>query len=183
MEYRIKRSSGTTRTACDQMKIGKASPDQQKCCLDLLKPCKDWNSCAFSSVLAKYPQRASGATTTVTIGASHNHANKRCVSASVGSCPSDAGDKGKRVNSDPWGDRFAITVEGGKVCARRLDNPGGWGMNLQIKCQASLAEVSVTAGDVVELEDARSDVFGNSSNNISGEMQPSSLDEAITGKR
>jgi len=51
-------------------------------------------------------------------------------------CPSNAGNKGIRVNGD-WrhaGDRFKITTEGKKVCARRLDSGGGWGMKLAITC-------------------------------------------------
>jgi len=47
------------------------------------------------------------------------------------------------VNSHQAGDTFDITVESGKVCAKRTDSGGGWGMNLQINCEAA-AQLTVS---------------------------------------
>jgi len=70
----------------------------------------------------------------VTIGRSST--NKKCVTKPNTVCPSDAGDKGKRVNQDFANarDSFDITGEGNSICARRKDSNGGWGMNLQLQC-------------------------------------------------
>jgi len=64
--------------------------------------------------------------------------NTRCVSDPGLVCPSDAGHPGKRLNTDfsHAPDRFDITSGSGKICARRLDTGGGWGMNLKIGCTA-----------------------------------------------
>jgi len=53
-------------------------------------------------------------------------------------CKVDAGNRYKRKNRDHWnaGDRFRITTSGGRVCARRLDSRGGWGMRLEINCKS-----------------------------------------------
>merc|ERR1719446_330086 len=67
--------------------------------------------------------------------------NRRCVDApSPVACAVNAGNRGKRVNTDyrNAGDAFEIAMEGRQVCARRLDRTDlGWGMNLQIKCPAA----------------------------------------------
>jgi len=70
----------------------------------------------------------------VTIGKSSS--NTKCVSDPGVACPSDAGDKGKRLNTDfsHASDRFNITSATGQVCAKRLDQSHGWGMNLKIGC-------------------------------------------------
>jgi hypothetical protein len=54
MERRVADASGTAKTACNNLNSGTASPDEKKCCLGLLQPCKDWNSCAFDSVASQY---------------------------------------------------------------------------------------------------------------------------------
>jgi predicted Rdx family selenoprotein len=71
----------------------------------------------------------------VMIGRSRS--NSRCVNApGPVACAVDAGDKGRRINSDHSGagDSFEVQVDGNKVCARRKDSRGGWGMNLKIRC-------------------------------------------------
>ncbi|CAE7659253.1 unnamed protein product [Symbiodinium necroappetens] len=72
----------------------------------------------------------------VNIGSSSH--NSKCVTASKSVlCASWAGNHGMRLNTDGgWGDAFAITSSGSRVCARRTDQTGGWGMNLQIDCEA-----------------------------------------------
>jgi len=63
-------------------------------------------------------------------------ANTKCLDAPLVTCSSDAGNKGKRVNSHPAGDSFNIQVsQWGRVCATRLDYSGGWGMDLVIRCK------------------------------------------------
>jgi len=71
----------------------------------------------------------------ITIGRSGR--NKKCAHGPGFRCPSNAGNRGKRVNSDyrNAGDRFRFTYTQNKVCAHRLDARHGWGMNLQIMCK------------------------------------------------
>merc|ERR1719183_2962104 len=73
------------------------------------------------------------------IGASRS--NTRCVNVSKrtrvtcnticyrGSC---------RVNRDFWGagDRFRMSWSRGRLCAKRIDSRGGWGMRLRVKCRS-----------------------------------------------
>jgi len=70
----------------------------------------------------------------VYIGASNG--NKRCVSYTDMECPSNAGNKGIKLNSDyrHANDRFKITTTSSKVCAKRVDSGGGWGQRLTIGC-------------------------------------------------
>jgi len=72
---------------------------------------------------------------TVYIGSSGGK-NKKCVSFTDMECPSNAGDKGIKVNQDykNANDRFKITSTSKKVCAKRVDNGGGWGQKLAITC-------------------------------------------------
>jgi len=77
----------------------------------------------------------------VTIGASRG--NKKCVWMPNTICPDDAGNKGKRLNTDypDAKDTFDITHENqGDICARRTDSTNGWGMNLQLKCAPGLPQ-------------------------------------------
>jgi len=67
--------------------------------------------------------------------------NTRCTSVSrnmVYSCPTYCYRHRCRVNRDFWnaGDRFRISWRKGRLCARRLDSRGGWGMRLKIRCTA-----------------------------------------------
>jgi len=73
-------------------------------------------------------------TMTLTIGQSSS--NKQCVTEGTADCDADAGNRGNRINPDNSGakDRFRITKENGKICAQRLDESHGWGMNLQLQC-------------------------------------------------
>jgi len=93
---------------------------------------------------------------TVTIGGS-NGQNSKCVyfHRKV-ACASDAGNKGKRVNTDyaHANDAFEITTQGAEVCARRSDSTGGWGLNLQIDCideGPAPATTTTTAGPACTL--------------------------------
>jgi len=66
--------------------------------------------------------------------------NRKCVDApSPVACSAEAGNMGKRVNSDHARaqDSFEVVIEGQQVCARRLESTQGWGMNLQIVCPAA----------------------------------------------
>jgi hypothetical protein len=76
----------------------------------------------------------------LTIGSSGS--NKKCVSDPGVVCPSDAGDPGKRLNTDysNAGDTFDITSAAGSICAKRTDMPrNGWGMKLKIGCHLAPA--------------------------------------------
>jgi len=73
----------------------------------------------------------------VTVGKSGN--NEKCISNEYGAvCSADAGDMGRRVNTDHADkpDSFSVTMDktNNKICVRRLDNDGGWGMNLELAC-------------------------------------------------
>jgi len=107
--------------------------------------CKCGDSTSTDDSTSTEPE-AAPATSKVTVTIGSSASNKKCVDYLVDSCEGDAGDKGKRVNTD-WsdaGDRFTITVEGGQVCAKREGCNGcAWGMNLQIKC------AKATTGDCV----------------------------------
>eukprot|EP00969_Alexandrium_andersonii_P269359 11905228-Alexandrium_andersonii.AAC.1 len=73
----------------------------------------------------------------VAVAVGRSSSNKRCVAAPAGVyCPPDSGDRYKRVNRDHWHakDSFAVTHEGGQICAKRLDASHGWGMNLKLGC-------------------------------------------------
>lgn len=72
---------------------------------------------------------------TVTIGSSGGK-NKKCVKTPIRvQCVENAGNKGKRVNTDyaSASDSFKVTVAGPEVCARRTDGHS-WGMKLTILC-------------------------------------------------
>jgi len=71
----------------------------------------------------------------ITIGRSGR--NKKCAHGPGVRCPGNAGNRGRRVNSDyrNANDRFRLTYTRTQVCARRLDSRGGWGMNLQMMCK------------------------------------------------
>jgi hypothetical protein len=73
--------------------------------------------------------------TRINIGSSRS--NRKCAHGPGVRCPSNAGNRGKRVNSDyrHAGDRFRFSYPGNKVCAHRIDVRHGWGMNLQIMCK------------------------------------------------
>lgn len=65
--------------------------------------------------------------------------NTKCVNVSKFyrySCPSNCTKSNCRVNKDfrTANDRFKLTWKVGKVCAKRLDSKGGWGMRLRVKC-------------------------------------------------
>merc|ERR1719378_802227 len=68
----------------------------------------------------------------------NSRSNRKCVDApGPVACKANAGDQGVRINTDyaSAGDRFEVVVEGGQVCARRLDRRDlGWGMSLRIEC-------------------------------------------------
>jgi hypothetical protein len=58
-------------------------------------------------------------------------------------CDPDAGNQRNRMNDHSAGDRFHVEVIGEWVCARRLDNSGGWGMDLKVQCKQRSREGSV----------------------------------------
>jgi len=80
-----------------------------------------------------------GDTVIVTIGSSSS-GEKICRKAVNTVCAKDAGDKGKRANTDyaDADDSFVISsnVKKSEVCAQRTYG-WGWGMNLQLKCKKS----------------------------------------------
>jgi len=84
----------------------------------------------------------------VEIGPSED--NTKCFThATPLQCVADAGHKDKRITENHHDDTFVITVDDKKVCARRTDKEGGWGMDLQIWCQQELTDtddVIVTIG-------------------------------------
>merc|ERR1712151_859761 len=56
-----------------------------------------------------------------------------------------------RTNKDfaGAGDTFETKVMGGKMCVRRTDAKGGWGMNLQMKCgKAKVVRIGNKRGKV-----------------------------------
>lgn len=66
-------------------------------------------------------------------------ASEKCVTPKLPvTCVEDAAELGKRVNDAEWEekvtDKFVITVNGTKVCARRTDKEEGWGLPLKIQC-------------------------------------------------
>jgi hypothetical protein len=64
--------------------------------------------------------------------------NEKCVDAPYDVvCASDAGHLGNRINTHQADDQFEITTDGSRVCARRLDHDGGWGMHLEVTCVAA----------------------------------------------
>jgi len=85
------------------------------------------------SALIEYKEK-SGATRNVRIG--NSNSNNRCVNVPVPvACNANSGDRGIRVNGHNANDRFDISSNGNRVCARRLDSNGGWGMQLEVSCQ------------------------------------------------
>jgi len=54
------------------------------------------------------------------------------------SCPSTCTKSNCRVNSDyrNANDRFRLSWSRGRVCAKRIDSNGGWGMRLKVKCMS-----------------------------------------------
>jgi len=75
----------------------------------------------------------------VYIGESRRRSNTRCVRDKYygTKCASDAGNRGRRVNKDHWdaNDRFHISKSGHhRICAKRLDSRGGWGLRLKLLC-------------------------------------------------
>merc|ERR1719162_924530 len=74
----------------------------------------------------------------VNVRIDNSGSNTKCVNAPVPvTCNANSGDRGIRVNNpNDYSDRFEITSNGNGVCARRLDSNGGWGMRLEVQCQA-----------------------------------------------
>jgi len=73
---------------------------------------------------------------TVHVLIDRSNTNTKCVNAREPViCDADAGDLGNRINSHGARDRFEITADGARVCARRLDSGGGWGMHLEVACR------------------------------------------------
>merc|ERR1712050_598651 len=76
----------------------------------------------------------------VRIGFGESTKRKKCVTASVGViCDADAGNKGKKANSDfpDTDDTLVISVSGARnehVCAQRI-GASGWGQDLAIWCR------------------------------------------------
>lgn len=52
-------------------------------------------------------------------------------------CATDAGNRLKRLGFDSKSDSFHVYVSDHRVCARRTDNGGGWGLDLSIECTPS----------------------------------------------
>lgn len=89
---------------------------------------------------------------TVTIGSSDD--TEKCVDSDPVLCNTDAGNKGKRLNED-WpdaDDSFEITVKLGKVCAKRADQSGQWGMNLQLSCFKDAAKDPLSELEIKSLK-------------------------------
>jgi len=106
---------------------------------DFFEATKGWKVCKGKkprlNVLPKKWKK-----TRITIGRSRR--NVKCVRGPGVRvlCPRNAGNRGKRVNSDyrNAGDRFSFRYRGNNVCAKRIDHRHGWGMNLQIICKKKI---------------------------------------------
>lgn len=85
--------------------------------------------------------------------------NTKCVdTAEEVHCSIFAGDLNNRVNNHPAGDRFHITTTPNQVCATRVDSNVGWGMRLQVLCNAGPAPADLWApGSLAEIFIDRSD--------------------------
>lgn len=84
----------------------------------------------------------------VDIGPGNENGGLKCVmTTNPVTCSADAGNPGLRSGGDSWGDRFQISTEGRRVCARRLDcNNCGWGLQLRVRCLEVNVEVNIGAG-------------------------------------
>jgi hypothetical protein len=74
---------------------------------------------------------------TVEVHIGNSGDNKKCVDMPQPvHCTEDAGNRGTRINEDytEAGDTFKIWVSSDKVCAKRTDSGGGWGMHLRLQC-------------------------------------------------
>merc|ERR1719329_1071897 len=68
--------------------------------------------------------------------------NRKCVQARRAvTCTVDAGNLGRRVNDHQANDIFTIFAEGTEVCATRIDDNGGWDMQLEVSCMETQAPV------------------------------------------
>ena len=71
----------------------------------------------------------------VTIGSSDSNVKDANVPAGY-SCPSVVS-KSNWAGTETYGDTFKITQSGTTLSAKRMDNGGGWGMNLRITCTSA----------------------------------------------
>jgi hypothetical protein len=73
----------------------------------------------------------------VAVGKSYS--NQRCVFPPEGmNCKENAGNPGVRLGFDAYDDKFIVTkTASGRICAKRSDSAGGWGMNLILECDAT----------------------------------------------
>mmetsp|Transcript_77843 Transcript_77843/g.137257 ORF Transcript_77843/g.137257 Transcript_77843/m.137257 type:complete len:377 (+) Transcript_77843:57-1187(+) len=75
---------------------------------------------------------------TVTIGNTlSNHANVKCVPDPGDVVCDDSAEQVGRTGKYP--DKFSIYHEANKICARRTDSTGDWGLNLVLKCEVKTA--------------------------------------------
>lgn len=72
----------------------------------------------------------------VTIGENMGGLKTKCVDYPGMACLSNAGNQGIRINGDhkAASDAFKITTTASQVCAKRINGPKSWGMNLQLAC-------------------------------------------------
>jgi len=104
----------------------------------------------------------------VYIGGSRS--NTRCTRVSTYwkyNCPRNCTKSNCRVNSDyrSSNDKFKLTWSNGKVCAKRTDSKGGWGMRLRVKCMATKNKTKVSKKKA--LKSTRKDVYiGGSRRNV-----------------
>eukprot|EP00927_Polykrikos_kofoidii_P035455 TRINITY_DN2_c0_g1_i2.p1 TRINITY_DN2_c0_g1~~TRINITY_DN2_c0_g1_i2.p1 ORF type:complete len:979 (-),score=117.83 TRINITY_DN2_c0_g1_i2:56-2992(-) len=73
----------------------------------------------------------------VAIGSSFS--NSRCAFPPERvTCQKNAANPNVRLGFDQHGDKFEVTRhQSGRICARRTDNGGGWGLNLIIECDGT----------------------------------------------